>query len=705
MKKRIAAFLMAVVFVLTSAITNGTVTANAENDTNLRLEDDTLQTVQMAAGTKLHMKMELSLKEGWCSSPAFEVVPTDSSSPLTINNVKITNKEYPENPYVFITNTTSAILEYDITIDDYAKIGTYGYYITYTGETGDDEEQTPAAPGRLQMKVVVVAEKTPPQIAVISNTEFSAKAGEEVELKFTIRNEGEIKALNTYISVGYNNAYMIPTYTPLDQKVGDLVKGATREVTVSYTISKDAPTERVRLPINVTYKNQQGESFTTDQYALYLNIEGKQAEQPEAATVVLNTVKQSPAAPKAGENLKVTFSLQNLGKADATDVKVSATGLSSNGFEPINSEPYQYVGSIGAGSSKQVEVTVKVGENISAGLNTLNIQYSYTDATGKVTTESVPLNILNVQNNKDEDTTISRPKLMISDFYTDIEEVKAGNVFDFTFELLNTNDEIAAKNIKAIVTSSDGTFSVTAGGNSFFVKEIKPGETAKITINLKASAAATTKACPINIRMEYEYEGMVTSANYTGEVVEETLLLQVKENLRPSVENVYIANWSNPTVNQPVALNFEFYNMGKSTLNNAYVTIEGDFMLSNGSNSYYIGNISAGMPEYVEFDVVPLVEGNAVGKMIIHMEDSNGEEVLLEKEFSSYISGEQQWIDPGIEDPSVPADVTPVDVKKPIVPLWVFLCIQAGILVVIIPVTRKLFLIAYRRKIRKEDEI
>ena len=61
-------------------------------------------------------------------------------------------------------------------------------------------------------------------------------------------------------------------------------------------------------------------------------------------------------------------------------------------------------------------MTVKVGENISAGLNTLNIQYSYTDATGKVTTESVPLNILNVQNNKDEDTTISRPKLMISDF-------------------------------------------------------------------------------------------------------------------------------------------------------------------------------------------------------------------------------------------------------------------------------------------------
>lgn len=713
MKRRVAAFLMAVVFVLTSAVANGTITANAENDTNLKMEDDALQTVQMAAGTKLHMKLELSLKEGWCSSPVFEVVPNDSSGTLDISNVKVTNKDYPENLYIFITNTSSVILEYDIAIDDYAKIGTYGYYITYRGETGQDREELSIEPGKLQMRVIVVAEKTPPQIAVVSNTEFSAKAGEEVELKFTIRNEGEIKALNTYISVGYNNQFMIPTYTPLDQKVGDLVKGATREITVSYTISKDAPTERVRLPINVVYKNQKGESFTTDQYALYLNIEGKQAEPtpeptptPKPANLVLNTVKQSPASPKAGETMKVTFFLQNLGETDATDVKVKATGLSSRGFEPINSEPYQYIGTIAAGSSKQVEVTVKVGEDIPEGLNTLGIHYSYSDAEGNTMLPGdEQLNILNVQNKKEEEPTISRPKLMISNFYTDIEEVKAGNVFDFTFELLNTNDEVAAKNIKAIVTSSDGTFSVTAGGNSFFVKEIKPGETASITINLKASAAATTKACPINIRMEYEYEGMVTSASYAGEVVEETLLLQVKENLRPSVENVYLATWNNPTVNQPTTLNFEFYNMGKSMLNNAYVTIEGDFMLSNGSNSYYIGNISAGMPEYVEFDVVPLVEGNAVGKMVIHMEDSNGEEVLLEKEFNAYISGEQSWDYPGFNEPVVPVDVTPVDVKEPIVPLWVFLCIQAGILVVIVPIARKIFLVMHRRKIRKEDGI
>ena len=245
------------------------------------------------------------------------------------------------------------------------------------------------------------------------------------------------------------------------------------------------------------------------------------------------------------------------------------------------------------------------------------------------------------------------------------------------------------------------------------MNEIKPQEKTPITINLKASAAATTGAYPIQIKIEYEYEGMVSTASYSGEVVEEEILLQVKENLRPSVENVYVGSWDTPMLNQPTTMSFEFYNMGKSTLNNTYVTVEGDFMLANGSNSFYIGNIAAGMPEYIEFDVVPLMEGDAVGKMIIHMEDSNGDEVTMEKEFSAYVMGEMMWedpgymdpgyMDPGYMDPSLPVDG--VAAEKPILPLWVFLCVQAGIMIVVIPAVRAIRLAAYRRKIKREDAI
>ena len=237
----------------------------------------------------------------------------------------------------------------------------------------------------------------------------------------------------------------------------------------------------------------------------------------------------------------------------------------------------------------------------------------------------------------DDEMTISRPKLMVSDFYTDVKEVKAGNMFDFTFEIMNTNDSITAKNIKVTVSGASNVFSVTSGGNSFFINTIKAQEVAPITINLKASAAATTGAYPIQIKMEYEYEGMVTTSTYTGEVVDEEILLQVKENLRPSVENVYVGSWETPMLNQPTTMNFEFYNMGKSTLNNTYVTIEGDFSLANGSNSYYIGNIAAGMPEYIEFEVVPLVEGDAVGKIASGRQDFCAVRPETDRWFAVYV--------------------------------------------------------------------
>lgn len=46
------------------------------------------------------------------------------------------------------------------------------------------------------------------------------------------------------------------------------------------------------------------------------------------------------------------------------------------------------------------------------------------------------------------------------------------------------------------------------------------------------------------------------------------------ENARPVVDNIAVGSWDAPVVNQPTALTFEFYNMGKSTLNNVHATVE-----------------------------------------------------------------------------------------------------------------------------------
>lgn len=734
LKKKITALLA--VLMTAIALISVTTRTYAAEETNLNLEQEALRTMEMVAGGTLHMQVELSIKEGYCVNPTFLITP-ENGAPLTFSNISVSNK----NPYysntIFMDDYSNVILEYDIKVDNFAKIGVYEYAISYKYDADwyDEDDELPE-PGKLMMNISVINEKMVPQISVVSGGEVSCSAGDLISIRFTLKNEGELEALDTYVFADYYEYYdvLTPAYTPLNQKIGNMNAGTERTVELIYKVAEEAKTQRVRLPLDITYKLADGTHGTSSNAYIYIYVEGKPeatptptptptatptptpTPEPKTALLLLNTVKQSPSKPEAGETLTVSFYLQNAGTADVKNVKVLPIGLSSAGFEPVNSEPYQYISQINAGKKQKVELTLKVGENIPEGLNTLNVQYSY-EVEGEygitTETENVTLYILDVQNPDDSELTVSRPKLMVSNFYTDVEEVKAGGVFDFTFEIMNTNDSIDAKNIKVTVSGASNAFSVTAGGNSFFVGEIKAQETAPITINLKASAAATTGAYPIQIKIEYEYEGMVATATYSGETVEEEILLQVKENLRPSVENVYVGSWDTPMVNQSTTMSFEFYNMGKSTLNNTYVTIEGDFMLSNGSNSYYIGNISAGMPEYIEFDVVPLVEGNAVGKMIIHMEDSNGDEVTMEKEFTAYVMGEMIWdeswytdpgyMDPGYEDSSVAVDGDTAE--EPIVPLWLFICIQCGILIIVIPVVRAIRLAAYRRKIKREDAI
>lgn len=696
---------------LTAAIGTTAARASAESEkTNLKLLTTTLQNVEGVAGHTVHMEVQVQAKDGVCVRPEFEVIPEDGA-PFIITNVKSENVDYGNGTVIMDTSNRIKV-SYDITVDDYAGIGQYSYYITYTDPASRDlgaSSYDQPEPGMLELRFAVIGEKMPPQLLVSSDVEFTGKAGETVTLKLKIKNAGELQALGGSISVGFDDEVLIPDYAPLTQKIGNLMPGESKEITVSYKISEEAENGRLKLPITMTYKNARGTEYTSAEQVLYLYIEGKELEKtPQTSSVLLlNTVKQNPASPKAGEKMTVSFYLENEGTEPIREIKLTPVGLSSGNFEPVSSEPYQYIDMIAGGKRKKVEVEVKVGKDITEGLNSLDVQYSYVDGNGEERMETVTLYILNVQG-AEKETVISRPKLMVSNFYTDAAEVKAGNVFDFTFEILNTNDSIAAKNIKVTVTGAAGTFSVTSGGNSFFVQEIKPGKTAAITINLKASAAVTTGAYPISVRIEYEYEGMLATEGYSGEIVEEEILLQVKENLRPSVENVYVG-WGTVTVNQAASMNFEFYNMGKSTLNNTYVTIEGDFILANGSNSYYIGNIAAGMPEYVEFEVIPLTEGDAVGKMILHMEDSNGDEVTMEKEFTVYVMGDisldDPWIDPGIdpglEDPSLPADGEPEE--APIVSLWIFLLIQAAVLVTVIPVTRSIYLTRYRKKLEKED--
>ena len=368
----------------------------------------------------------------------------------------------------------------------------------------------------------------------------------------------------------------------------------------------------------------------------------------------------------------------------------------------MNAEPYIYIELLKAGESRSITIPLKVSDDIPEGLNYLDVKYSYKGGTGEV----IRIPVLDIQNSLGSS---SIPKLIISQYFADVEELRAGSTFNFTFDIMNTHSSVTAKNITVIVKNPDSqgeVFSPTTGSNSFFIESIAPGETVQKTLEMKVKSDVKTNAYKVIVVLEYEFDGYkpkeTSDAGYTRN---NELTLQAVENARPVVDYVNVYSYDgNVVAGNPAFLSFEFYNMGRSALNNVVATVEGDFAKADG-NMYFVGNVMEGSSMYVEFEVIPNMEGLAKGTLRITYEDSNGDKVDYLKEFETPVNG-MPIFDPGMNgdggidvfNPNVPQP------KKEIIKPWLFIIIQILIFIVFIPVTRKAIITVYRKKLQKKEE-
>ena len=551
-----------------------------------------------------------------------------------------------------------------------------------------------------QIYVDVKKDDNAPELMVDSVTyDGKIKPGAEVTVKAVLRNYGGQKAENVTVKVDdattgadgfYKNYFTDTIYT------GGVKADAKIEAKIPLKVSSQATSGNKKLNLILGYEDKNGNKYTST-VSIYPEIVGGAS----ASGLVLTNVKQTPEQPVAGDNMQVSFELKNESGADITDVKISLPGLDGSTFIPSNSEPYILVDKIEAGKSKKVSIPLKVSDAIPEGLNNLSVKYSYS---GNTATDPVVIPIRNVQNDLGSN---SKPKLIISKYVADSEELRAGSTFNFTFDIYNTHSSISAKNITVTITQADNIFSVTQGSNSFFISKIAPGESVQQTVELKVKSDATTKAYPLKLAIEYEYEGIKPNPE-TGEVGEkrtEELNLQAVENSRPVVDYVNVYSWDGNVVSGSAAtLSFEFYNMGKSPLNNVIATVEGDFTKADG-NMYFVGNAAAGSSTVAEFDVIPNVEGTAKGVLRITFEDSNGEKIDFTKEFQTEVMPATVF-DPGMENGGAGEVFNPEMpiAKAAILPVWLFVLLQIVIVAVFIPVTRKVVISVYKIKLRKKEQ-
>ena len=823
--KRIMAVILTAVLMV-AGLAGGGITADAES--TIQITGGATRNIEAEPGKVTHVKLPIVAVGEYILNPSVTAEP-ESGAPFSVTGVKLT-KDNLEGTVPGISTYEATNLEFDVDVKDTAKIKDYGLTFTFTYNGANEEGMATTYKIPLDVNIQILTEKTPSQLTIdqIRYDENLVAIGGSFDLSFQVKNEGEIKALNTFVSIGYGDTGMVPGYTLESIKVGDLTEGVLQNVHIPINVLPTATEGLKTLKVNMTYKDSDGTEYSTsrnlyitilkngtgdvndanlilesstysdgilagsdltlqavltnngaetardvsvsivsgvgvensiipdftgDAIAVsnieagesrevkipliitkdassglraitlqvkYLNSEDKQCTAvttvyvsvaAAASTeikneIAINGVTQSPSEPVAGERMSVSFTIENKGTGAISDVKMSAKNLSSTGFEPVSSEPYQNVGTIEAGSGRNVTMNFMVGSNIAEGMNTLTLTCTYTDASGAEHSEDTTVYILNVVNNSG---TVGRPRLIISNFSTvpDPEkgDLRAGSQFEFVLEIENTHASVSARNIKVTLSQAENIFTVTEGSSSIFISSIAPGETSTNTFRMKVKNDATTKAYPLEITIQYDYDGMRQTETSDGsETVKETLNLQAVENARPDVQNIIVGTWELPTVNQSTTMNFDFYNKGQSTLNNVEFRLEGDFQFESGPNyTYYLGNIQGGSAEYGDISVIPLVEGTAYGKLICMFEDSNGDQQEISFDFEATVQGE--YIPEYPEDPGTLYPTDPVDQPKdPILPLWMFLCIQAGILIIGIPVTRKIVLALYRRRLMKQEE-
>ena len=442
------------------------------------------------------------------------------------------------------------------------------------------------------------------------------------------------------------------SYTTSYIAVDDIPAGKTVKVEVPFLVGATFTKGIHELEFSATYLDEDKHEYKSDVMTMYVEHykTGEITEVDGLTYLLISGVTQTPNMPQAGERVTVSFNVKNKGTEKVTNLHFYATGLSAAGFQPVTGEPYQDEGSLEAGEQKKVTMTFMAGDDIPKGVNSLTIGYDFFDASNKAQQSTTTIYVLNVINHKFDEIDVGRPKIIVSDYVTEPDILRAGETFDFSYTLKNTHTGKEARNIKITLSQADGVLAPAQGTNIFYIDKLDPTQEVVLSLPLKSRADTVTGDYAVVLKLEYEYDDMSEVDKEHGGVSEEnTLKLRVIENYRPVIENIYIDSYQGVMVGQPVDLSFEFYNMGKSTLGNVYVTVEGDFALANNAAMSYVGAVQGYGQEYLAPQVVPLVGGEAHGTVTIHFEDSNGDEQTKSADFTAYVDdmggfgGEGEW--------------------------------------------------------------
>ena len=332
-----------------------------------------------------------------------------------------------------------------------------------------------------------------------------------------------------------------------------------------------------------------------------------------------------PASVAVDEDFDLTFSVRNSGSGTVKNIKVYAEvpeGI-------INKTNTIFViDSLGAGETQTFTVTMsaRTGSNKSYPIKIA--AESLSGGTG----ESLKYASVFASGGSSDAKT---PQLIVDRYSYGGGSVMAGKEFSLDLGLFNTSSK-ELSNIKVTIISDDGTFVPVDSSNSFFVERIGAGGHYSKSLILAAKPSAEQKTTGITVRMSYEdgAGGSFTADDTISIPVMQVMRLSVDEIIPPYECYVGMMGYSS----------LQFYNLGKTTLNNLMINAEGNFDVME-SNSYYVGNMEGGNSDRYSFTFMPREAGPMEGKVIFTYENIDGDVIVHEVPFVFQVMEMPVWDD------------------------------------------------------------
>lgn len=423
-------------------------------------------------------------------------------------------------------------------------------------------------------------------------------------------------------------------------------------------------------------------------------VPAAQAKHKEAVRILLplkcveNGITDLSVCPVVGDVETFPF---NVTKQDYTKF---FKDLYPNEGDPVNNELYEF------------SFHFSIHNDASKGTKMVGFLLKFKDSAGADQEEliTVPVTVLDSPagsggSSSSSSGTGSRltPKVIIEGFSFDPMQVFAGDQFELAIDLINTSNREAVRNMQVSLSDASGVVMPAANGsNTQYVERIeiagsKKGNTKALIFPMQIVPDAEAKS--VLLTVDIVYNGASTKNEYKST---ETIAVPVQQRQRVRFSDpvVYDEAW----VDQTVSMSTQMFNLGKSPIYNAEVTVTGEGLAME--EAYFGGNVAAGSAMRAEFNVIPSVGGDLSGEVIVTFEDVYGRQTEERMPFTLFVNElqpEVEAFDPAMEgmgEEPVPEDTT---VRIFGIPWYILIIVLIVLAVIII-----LLILRARKKRQKE---